>query len=195
MRPMAVTIVDERETIALALGGDRNAFGELLRRYQHMVHTVSWRVLRNEQDAEEATQDTFVKAHQRLGEFQGKGKFSTWLYSIAYRTAISALRHRKPMGGSLDELSDLGKEPRTEPVEVNSDRAVALERALRSLGPEDAAVVTMFYLEELSVQEIVTITGLGASNVKVKLHRSRQRLQEVLQAQWKEEARTLTTRG
>lgn len=190
---MAVKTVDERETIALALGGDRNAFGELLRRYQHMVHTVTWRVLRHEQDAEEATQDTFVKVHQRLGEFQGNGKFSTWLYSIAYRTAISALRRRKPMGSSLEELSALGKEPQMMPAESGSDRTMALEHALRSLSAEDAAVVTMFYLEELSVQEIVTITGLGASNVKVKLHRSRQRLQEVLQAQWKGEPWALMT--
>lgn len=79
------------------------------------------------------------------------------------------------------------------PAESGSDRTMALEHALRSLSAEDAAVVTMFYLEELSVQEIVTITGLGASNVKVKLHRSRQRLQEVLQAQWKGEPWALMT--
>ncbi|MCL4283429.1 MAG: sigma-70 family RNA polymerase sigma factor [Flavobacteriales bacterium] len=185
--------MDEQATIALVLNGDQRAFGALVHRYKHMVHTVTWRVLRHEQDAEEATQDVFVKAYQRLGEYHGTSKFSTWLYSIAYRTAITALRRRKPDSRSLEELSVVGREPGTTPAEPTADRVAALERALRHLSPEDAAVVTMFYLEELSVQEIVTITGIGASNVKVKLHRSRKRLQEVLQLQLKEEAWDLTT--
>ncbi|MCB0773606.1 MAG: sigma-70 family RNA polymerase sigma factor [Flavobacteriales bacterium] len=185
--------MDEQATIDLVLNGDQRAFGALVHRYKHMVHTVTWRVLRHDQDAEEATQDVFVKAYQRLGEYQGTSKFSTWLYSIAYRTAITALRRRKPDSGSLEELTVAGREPGATPNEPTTDRAAALERALRHLSPEDSAVVTMFYLEELSVQEIVTITGIGASNVKVKLHRSRKRLQEVLQLQLKEEAWDLTT--
>ena len=142
---------------------------------------------------EEITQDVFVKIYQRLGEFKGEGKFSTWLYSIAYRMAITALRKRRPTTGSLEALSDSGYEPNADAANSDADRSAALEKALRCLTPEDAAVVTMHYLEELSVQEIVTITGIGASNVKVKLHRSRKRLFEVLHQQLKGETWTLTT--
>ncbi len=158
-----------------------------------MVHTVTSRVMRNTMDAEEVTQDVFVKAFQRLGEFEGTGKFSTWLYSIAYRTAISAIRGRKDRGSSLDELKDLGMEPCEDPKEPMDDRKLALERALSALAPEDAAILTMYYLEEMSVEEIVTVTELGASNVKVKLHRGRKKLHEVLHHQLKDEIWTLST--
>lgn len=185
--------MEDNDTIALILAGDQSAFVALMGRYKHMVQTVTYRVLRNEMDAEETTQDVFVKTYQQLGEFKGQGKFSTWLYSIAYRTAITALRRRRPTTGSLDELSENGHEPKVDAFNPVEDRSAALERALRCLTPEDAAVVTMHYLEELSVQEIVTITGIGASNVKVKLHRSRKRLFDILHQQLKGETWTLTT--
>jgi len=185
--------LDDTSTISLVLAGDRSAFVSLMERYMHMVHTVAFRVLRNELDAEEATQDTFLKAYQRLAEFKGEGKFSTWLYSIAYRTAITALRRRKEVPNSLDELSEVGKEPTTAWVEPMDERAAILDKALRTLSPEDAAVMTMFYLEELSVEEIVTVTGMSASNVKVKLHRCRKRLYDVLHLQLKNETWTLVT--
>jgi RNA polymerase sigma-70 factor (ECF subfamily) len=75
----------------------------------------------------------------------------------------------------------------------NSDRKIVLENALAKLAPEDAAIVTMYYLEEMSIKEIVTVTGIGASNVKVKLHRSRKRLGEILQQQLRGEVWTLIT--
>ena len=185
--------VEDREAIALAISGDQRAIGVLIARYKHMVYTVACRVLRNTMDAEEVTQDVLVKAIQRLKEFQGGGKFSTWLYSIAYRMSITALRKRKDDGTSLEDLGRSGLEPSEGPASTHDDRSIALERALRSLEPENAAIVTMYYLEEMSVDEIVTVTGLGASNVKVKLHRSRKRLHEELQRQLKEELWTLSS--
>ncbi|MCB0770769.1 MAG: sigma-70 family RNA polymerase sigma factor [Flavobacteriales bacterium] len=158
-----------------------------------MVHTVTSRVMRNAMDAEEVTQDVFVKAFQRLQEFEGTGKFSTWLYSIAYRTAISAIRGRKDPGASLDELKESGTEPYAEHDASLADRRKILEHALATLAPEDAAILTMFHLEEMSVEEIVTVTGLGASNVKVRLHRGRKKLHEILRLQLKDELWTMHT--
>jgi RNA polymerase sigma-70 factor (ECF subfamily) len=183
--------VEDRNAIALALTGDQSAFAVLIARYQHMVHTVTSRVLRNEMDAEEATQDAFVKAFQALAEFQGAGKFSTWLYSIAYRTAITALRKRRAATLSIEDLRFHGVEP-AEAAQLPQDRLAIIEQALAALSPEDAAIVTMYYLEELSVQEIVTITGTGASNVKVKLHRCRKKLFTALQYLLKDETWTLS---
>ena len=156
-----------------------------------MVHTASYRILRHREEAEEATQDTFVKAYQNLGCYQGGSKFSTWLFSIAYRTAISQLRKRREATASID---DLGAHEPTEREALGveaGDRTAALTKALAQLPEEDAAIVSFYYLEEMSVEEIVTVTGLGASNVKVKLHRCRKRLLEILQHELKEEAWTL----
>ena len=183
--------MDEQAAIAGTKAGDQRAFGWIVERYQHMVYTVCSRVLREREDAEEATQDSFVKAYQHMGTYGGEAKFSTWLYSIAYRTAISKLRTRKGASVDLDEVPEafLGSEPSA--VHDQQDRKQALDQALAQLSAEDATVVTLYYLAEQNVEEIVTATGLSASNVKVKLHRSRKKLQEILHAQFKEETWTL----
>jgi RNA polymerase sigma-70 factor (ECF subfamily) len=182
--------VDHAPLIARVLEGDSRAYGELVRRYQHMVYTVCHRVLRNAQDAEEATQDSFVKAYQHLRGFSGSSKFSTWLFSIAYRTAVSHGRRRRSDGGSVDEL---GHHPAAQPERPGQagDVKRCLDRALAELPAEDASILSFYYLEELSVEEIVTVTGLGASNVKVRLHRGRKKLADVLEWQLGPEARTL----
>jgi RNA polymerase sigma-70 factor (ECF subfamily) len=171
--------VEHLSLIQRILAGDDRAYAQLVRTYEHMVYTVCLRVLRNTQDAEEATQDSFVKAYQHLGSYGGSAKFSTWLYSIAYRTAISQGRKRRPDERSVD---DLAHHPATAVEHERTELSVMLEHGLAQLGTEDASILSFFYLEELSVAEIVTITGLGASNVKVRLHRARKELMRVMQA-------------
>jgi len=182
--------VDHAPLIARILDGDSRAYGELVHQYQHMVYTACHRVLRNAEDAEEATQDSFVKAYQHLRGFTGSSKFSTWLFSIAYRTAISHSRRRRTDGGSVD---DLQQHPATDEgmVKNHSDMKRTLDAALAQLPADDASILSFYYLEEMSVEEIVTVTGLGASNVKVKLHRGRKKLAEILERQLGPEARTL----
>ena len=183
--------VNEQAAITATLRGDPHAFAWLVQQYKHMVHTICFRILKNTEEAEEATQDSFVKAYQHLDRFKGTSRFSTWLYSIAHRTAISQLRkHGTPtipieqvMAGGPISTSAHGLE--------QSDRRAALNKALDRLPPEDAALISLFYLDELSIEEIVTVTGSSASNVKVKLHRLRKRLLELLQNELKEEAWTL----
>ncbi|MBX2972722.1 MAG: sigma-70 family RNA polymerase sigma factor [Flavobacteriales bacterium] len=182
--------MDHAPLITRILQGDNHAYAELVRAYQHMVYTVCHRVLRNAQDAEEATQDAFVKAYQHLAGFGGSAKFSTWLYSIAYRTAISHGRKRRQDTLSVDELAH---HPSTEYRDEirHADLKHHLDRALATLSTEDASILSFFYLEEMSVEEIVTVTGLGASNVKVKLHRGRKKLLDVLNTELGPEAREL----
>ncbi len=185
-------IVKEDQAIALVKQGDIQAFTWLMSRYKHMVYTVVHRVLRNALDAEEATQDTFVKVFEKMVDYQGGSKFSTWLFSIAYRTAISHLRKRRPEATDLEDLSTRIPASEENDLAIATDRTKALTKALGELPVEDATVVSLYYLEELSVEEIVTITGIGASNVKVKLYRSRKRLLELLKDQLKDELWTLT---
>jgi RNA polymerase sigma factor (sigma-70 family) len=172
--------MDATTLIPRILAGDSRAYAEVVRHYQHMVYTVCHRVLRNTEDAEEATQDTFVKAYQNLRGFSGGSKFSTWLYSIAYRTAISQGRKRRTDGHSVDELQAHPATASTPGIHQQDIRQ-HLEKALATLDREDASIISFFYLEEMSVEEIVTVTGLSASNVKVKLFRSRKKLSDALQ--------------
>lgn len=181
--------VTEQEAIARSRQGDEAAFAWIVRTYKHMVYTICHRVLRHREEAQEAAQDAFVKAFRHLPDFEDRSRFSTWLYSIAYRTAISALRSRPRATADLSEAGGLaGLVPAAGEA---GDRARAVEIALAELPPEDAAVVSLYYLSEQSVEEIVTVTGLSASNVKVKLHRSRKRLLGTLQAHLKNEVWTL----
>lgn len=185
------TPLEEQSVIAAVRNGDQRAFAWLVRRYEHMVFTICDRVLRNREETEEAAQDAFVKAYQNMASYAGEAKFSTWLYSIAFRTAISKLRSRK--GGSVD-LADVPESVAStwdDPASEHQDRKKALDQALAQLPAEDAAVVTLFYLADQSVEEIVTATGLSASNVKVKLHRSRKKLFGSLHHQLKEEVWSL----
>lgn len=184
--------MNEDQAIALVKQGDIHAFTWLMGRYKHMVYTVVHRILRNALDAEEATQDTFVKVFEKMVDYQGGSKFSTWLFSVAYRTAISQLRKRRPETMDLEALGSGTPISTDEDVAVATDRTKALTKALSGLPVEDATVVSLYYLEEMSVEEIVTVTGIGASNVKVKLHRSRKRLMASLQEQLKDELWTLT---
>jgi RNA polymerase sigma-70 factor (ECF subfamily) len=182
--------MDATTLIPRILTGDSRAYAEVVREYQHMVYTVCHRVLRNSEDAEEATQDSFVKAYQYLATFSGTAKFSTWLYSIAYRTAISHGRKRRNDTDSVDALAQHPPAERDGGSERNELRQ-HLDRALNTLSAEDASLLSFFHLEEMSVEEIVTVTGLGASNVKVKLHRGRKKLLEALDRELGPEAREL----
>lgn len=163
----------------------------LIARYKHMVHTAAYRVTRNREDAEEVAQDSFVKALRNLQGFTGGSRFSTWLFSITYRTAISHLRKRREGADTLGDQGDSETGAWDTATAERDDRKQALERALGHLSQEDASIVSFFYLDELSVEEIVTVTGLSASNVKVRLHRSRKKLMGALKEHLKDEVWTL----
>lgn len=181
----------EEQAIVRSRNGDQNAFAWLVKTYKHMAFTVAMRVLRHHEEAEEVTQDAFVKAYRNLDGYAGNSRFSTWLYSIVHRTAISKLRARRGPTMDLDAVPEQAAQGSDRPDAEIRDRRAALEFALAQLPSEDATVVSLFYLHEQNVEEIVTATGLSASNVKVKLHRSRKKLFEILQQHLKEEVWTL----
>ena len=127
-------MVDDANLIAGCLDRDPGAVRQLVDRYQHLVYTVAMRVLRDPMDAEESAQDSFIKALDKLHTFDGRGRFSTWLFSIAHRTAISKLRSRKRTG-SLDEISDTSAEPMESPT-TPDERREQLDRAIASIEEE-----------------------------------------------------------
>jgi len=163
--------------------GDREAFGPLVDMHKDMIYTVCLRMLNSEADAEEAAQDVFVKAFRSIASFQAKSKFSTWLYRIAYNHCISEIRKKVKMIDLVDDVPegevDEGEMNGLESLSAE-ERSKYLKLAIDSLGETDAVVVTLFYYDELSLVEIAGVTGLSSSNIRIKLHRSRKLMYQVI---------------
>lgn len=174
--------------IRRVLAGDTACFACLIDRYGQPIHALILKIVRNPEDAEELAQDTFLKAFKSLGSFKGDCGFATWLYRIAYNTALSALRKRRPEYLTIDDdaierISDEAIEEQVIGQLEESgleERLQELERAMARLQAEERALLLLYYWQEKSVDEIAGITGLSAANVKTKLFRTRKKLFVIL---------------
>lgn len=164
--------------------GDPASYAFIVDKYKDMAYTIALRVLRNSGDAEDTAQESFLKAYQQIHRFEGKSKFSTWLYTIVYRTSITKLQKTKVEtlsmydGFSYQYLHDEA-EDQMEKLLV-TDKRKFINEAIGRLPPTESLLITLFYLNENTIKEIVVITGLTESNVKVKLFRAKKILQEQL---------------
>ena len=151
-------------------------------RYQDKMYSVCMSILKNKAESQEATQDTFLKAFKALKDYNADSKFSSWLYKIAYRTSLDYIRKRKKTS-DLDTIEGgmlTSDESKTDSLE-NKELSNLLLNAMDSLPEEEAVVLRMFYLEEMSIKELEEITGLSKSNVKVKLFRARKKMADIIQ--------------
>lgn len=175
--------------------GNVAAFSVLVERYQNMVYSLALKLLKKPEEAEEMAQDTFVKAYQKLDTYEGKSKFSTWLYSITYNACISELRKRRIEFKSLDDrqISDQDEQKMHDYYRETKkeDQEKYLNLALSKLPEDDQVLVTLYYYENQSMDEISVITGLTVSNIKVKIHRARKKMYEILHEMLKEEVYSL----
>lgn len=164
--------------------GDATAFSQIIDKYQHMAFTLAISIVKNKEEAEEVTQDAFFKAYRAIDQYKGDAELSTWLYRIIYNTAISKLRSRKPETANLDSKEVIEKDAQNFEDNLNrlevQERKKVLKKALGRLKEEDAFIVILHYYKEQSIEEIEQATGLGKSNVKIKLHRARKQLQKEL---------------
>lgn len=184
-------VKDDKYYIDRIVGGDVNAFTVLVDKYKGMVYTLSLKLLKNAEDAEELAQDVFIKVFHGLKDFKFDSKFSTWLYRITYNAAISKLRKKQietrdienvslpesQVLSSYNALNELTKQEQIKYIKLVFER----------LNEEDSVILTLFYLQENSIQEICEITGYSESNVKVKLHRARKTFYDELQFILKDE--------
>jgi RNA polymerase sigma-70 factor (ECF subfamily) len=174
------------------LNGEVNAYSFLIDKYKDMVYTIANKILRNREDAEEVAQDTFMKAYQKLDTFKGDSRFSTWLYSIVYRTAISKVRKKEVSTSAIDNYVIVNHSTDQDPYTLKEEEQRYYVNKIINLLPEtDAALITLYYLNENSVEEISEITGLSNSNIKVKLFRIRKKLYAELSVLLKEEIRSI----
>lgn len=184
------------ELIAETLAGNTASYALLVNRHKRFVFTMALKFVKNREDAEEVAQDCFVKAYKALGTFKQTSKFSTWLYTIAYTTAMSHLRKKRLPTNSIDEenshmqLQNSISSYRADGVE-NTSKYAYLNLAISQLLPDDAAIITLFYQGEQSLDEIAETLNMESNTVKVKLHRARIRLKEKLQLLLKDEVKEL----
>jgi len=168
-------IHEDSETIALVLSGDRNLFGDLVNRHQARVYRVCLSVLNNPQEAEEASQDTFVRAYRALSSFRGDSAFTTWLTRIAINTSRSRLRRLKLRRVfSLDALREKGSF--AEPMAPPDDPNAKAHELLSSLPKDDREIILLKEVEGLDYKEIAAVLGLSVEGVRGRLKRARMRL-------------------
>ena len=184
---MKMTDTTDQHLIKSTLNGDTKAFAQLVDRHQSYVFTLVVRMIKVKEESEEVAQDVFIKAYRSLKDFKGDSKFSTWLYRIAYRAALDHIRKNKKRQKTyelLEEITESNVNLVDTPFESiqKVERQKHVKKCIAQLSESDAAVVTLFYFEELSIKEIGTITQLTEDNIKVKLHRSRKKLFELLQS-------------
>lgn len=184
------------ELIEQVLSGNQAAYADLVKRHQRFVFTLAMRFAKTREDAEEIAQDCFVKAYRSLASFQRQSKFSTWLYSIVYTTAMTFLRKKRVDTDSIDnEETFIQIESASSSFDTNNaenkSSSFYLNQAIEQLLPDDAAIITMFYKGEQSLEEIGQALGMETNTVKVKLFRARQRLKEKLERNLKHEAKEL----
>ena len=176
----------DTEIIKRILVGEQAMFAQLVQRYQQYVFTLVYRFTDNREDAEEISQDVFVKAYRSLADFRGEAKFSTWLYTIVRTSCITFLRKKRLDTTSLDnERTSMQLESKESGFTANTieqkSKHAMVNAAIRLLSPDDTQVLTLFYKGEQTLDEIGRVMGLDPNTVKVKLHRARNRLKEKME--------------
>ncbi|PZP49073.1 MAG: RNA polymerase subunit sigma [Pseudopedobacter saltans] len=173
--------------ISDVLRGNTQAFAQLVDRYQQYVFTLAYRLIPNREDAEEIAQDSFVKAFRYLADFRQESKFSTWLYTIVQRNAISFLRKKQINIQPIDNKEFLIPENNNtlNTLQAKSDKQM-INEALSLLKPEDSSILSLFYLQEQSLEEIGQILGIETGAAKVRLFRARQKMKQVIESNFAE---------
>ena len=180
--------LSDSEIIGKILGGARHHYARLIDRYKDRALTLAIRMLKNREDGEEAIQDAFIRAYNGLPKFEGNAKFGTWLYRIVYNVCLTRLGKRRDeflrIGYDDEEaygLHETASFASTE-IDIDSREMIALvKRTIDGLPEKYSTVLSLFYFQELSYDEICTVTELPLGTVKVHLFRARTLLQKRLE--------------
>jgi RNA polymerase sigma-70 factor, ECF subfamily len=170
---------EAREDAALAIGaaaGDGPAFEELVDRYSSRIYAHLYRLVRNREEAEDLTQETFLRVYRNLKKFEPTRSFKSWIYTIATNAGLNALRSRKRRGIPVP-LDGLDAAPsKTAPRELRDE----LNEAMKGLGEQPGVLVHLHYQEGMSIREAADVVGITEGAAKVALHRARKQLRELL---------------
>lgn len=177
---------EEAHIINEILNGKTELYEYFLGRYGQQVFVLVDRIVSCQEDAEELTQDVFLKAFQQLSSFKAESSFSTWIYRIATNLAISAVRKKRNDVLRLDDsvFANLSDTQVDEALEDDSEEQMErLQQAMNQLEADERALITLYYLEEKPLAEVAFILGMTEGNAKVKLHRIRKKLYVLIKNQ------------
>ncbi len=174
------------ELIHRILDGDDNAFTELVTKYQKSVHALAWRKIGDFHIAEEITQDTFLKAYQKLSTLKRPQRFASWLYVIASRRCLAWQRRKRILTKSLEETNSAQIEKATySQYVVNENSRISavtqrdvVKKLLAKLPESERTIITLHYFSEMSSSEIGAFLGVSANTIRSRLRRAQQRLQK-----------------
>jgi RNA polymerase sigma-70 factor (ECF subfamily) len=182
----------DEKLISLAREGDTEAFESLMRRYRERVFRLAMRFTRNKDDSEEVLQEVFLTVFQKLGQFEGKSSFSTWLYRVAVNTALMRIRVRdKAEVVPIDDVPDKLVQEDAKTAEAPEDRLITeealaeIERAMISMPLDFKTVIILRDIESFTNEETAEIMGLTVAAVKSRLHRARAYLRQRLEDLYK----------
>lgn len=167
--------MDDQTLIEATLAGNVEAFGTLVRQYQHVLVASARHLTRNAEDAEDLAQEALVDAYRNLHTLKDRTKFRAWLFGILRHKCLSALRSRAPDAVSLAEVEDALPAP---PADAGADLAELLD----GLPFAYREILAARYVQELSYEEIADALGTSVNNVRVRCCRARERLRELFAA-------------
>jgi RNA polymerase sigma-70 factor (ECF subfamily) len=198
--PSAIVRSDEGVLVSAAKAGDLAAFEELVNRYESRIFRLTMNITQNREDAQDATQDAFLKSYQNLDRFQGDSRFYTWLVRIAVNEALMRLRKRRPNVVSLDEPVETEDDlipqqlqdwdPTPEQRYVQTEMNSILTEAVGKLDPIFRTVFMLRDVEQVSTEETAELLGISVPAVKSRLLRARLKLREYLTPFFRRSANT-----
>ncbi len=182
---------NEYELVKRICEGDYQAFSKIVDDYKDLVYTLAYRMLKNREEAEEVSQDSFIKVFNALGRFKGDSKISTWIYRIAYNTCLDRIKQnkRKKPHADIENLEEFAFVEMNTALDdlVAQERRMMIQQCLSKLPSKDAGILTLFYFEEKSLLEMEKILNIPASSIKVSLFRARKKMAKLMEANLKHE--------
>lgn len=176
----ALNKLADAELVARTLQGNRDAYGELVRRHQTFAYNVALRVVGNRADALDVTQDAFVRAYDALASFDATRPFAPWLSAVVTNLALNFVQRKRP---ALELQEDLRAASHSDPAHraLENEQQARVRAALRELPPHWRAVVELRHFQDMSYDEIADALDLSISDVKSHLFRARQKLKQLLE--------------
>lgn len=184
---------NEESLIKRLRNGDYKAMRPILEKYQDYVYTLVVQIVKDKPEAQDLTQEVFIKVYKKIDTFKGNSKFSTWLYTVTYRTCLNFLEKKK----IIYNMTELDASNKTEvdekffqdEIEIPQDPDIkrVLWGAIDSIPYNQGLVITLFYLQQFSVKEIAGLLELSENTVKTNLFRGRNSIKQVLLKRYSEE--------
>ena len=177
--------MEELELIVRCQAGDGAAFEELLSGYERLIYNLTFRYFGNHHDASDLGQEAMLRIYRKIGEFNGKSSFKTWLYRVVTNLCLDEIRKRKHNSASLDDIKEKGFEPGDpEPGPAESyektEQAALVQEVLALLSPEHRAILILKDIEGLDYQEIADALHCNLGTVKSRLNRARESFRKKL---------------